>query len=66
MMWALAGTQATQRASRDGPATLTCSDWERSSCAAGRGRYALAVTPERADQVSRPIRSFWPFIFFFR
>jgi len=64
MMGALAGTKAAIRAAKDG--TLTCSDWQGSSCAAGGGRYVLAVTPERADQVSRPIRSFWPFIFFFR
>jgi len=64
MMWVLAGTAAAGRAAKDG--TLTCSDWQGSSCAAGGGRYALAVTPERAEQRPRPIRSFWPFILFFR
>jgi esterase/lipase superfamily enzyme len=64
MMWVLAGRTAAQRAAQEG--TLTCSDWEGSRCAAGGGRYALAVTPERADSVSRPLRNVWPFIFFFR
>jgi esterase/lipase superfamily enzyme len=66
MMGALAGSPAAQRAAPDGPATLTCSDWEQSRCAAGGGRYMLAVTPERASRVVRPIRTIWPFIFFFR
>ena len=68
MMWALAGTPTAMRAAKDGPAgqTLTCSDWEESRCAAGDGRYVLAVTPERAERGPRPIRTVWPFILFFR
>ena len=64
MMWVLAGTPAPQRAAQE--RTLTCSDREGSSCAAGGGRYALAVTPERAQQVSPPLHNIWPFIFFVR
>jgi esterase/lipase superfamily enzyme len=64
MMWVLAGMPAAMRAAQDGPATLTCSDGQGSSC--DRGHYVLAVTQERAKQRPRPIRSFWPFILFFR
>jgi esterase/lipase superfamily enzyme len=66
MMGVLTGGPAAQRAAPDGPATLSCFDWEQSRCAVGGGRYVLAVTPERAAQVARPIRTIWPFIFLFR
>jgi esterase/lipase superfamily enzyme len=62
MMWVLAGTPAAQRAAADG--TLTCSDWEGSSCAGGGGRYVLAVAPERQpDWKTRMLRRLWPLIF---
>ena len=66
MMWALAGKPAAQRAAKDDPAgqTLTCLDWEGSSCAAGGGRYALTVAENRKpDWGSRLIRHVWPVIF---
>jgi len=62
MMWVLAGAPAAQRAAADG--TLTCSDWEGSNCAAGGGRYVLAVAPDRQpDWRTRLLRRLWPLIF---
>jgi esterase/lipase superfamily enzyme len=66
MMWALAGTPAAARAAPDGPSgqTLTCLDWETSTCARGGGRYELAVTRERQpDRGPRLARRLWSIIF---
>lgn len=66
MMWALAGTPAAARATPGGPAgqTLTCLDWETSSCASGGGRYELAVTRDRQpDRGPRLARRLWSLIF---
>ena len=66
MMWALARTPAAARAAPDGPSgqTLTCLDWETSTCARGGGRYELAVTRERQpDRGPRLARRLWSIIF---
>ena len=66
MMWALAETPAAARATPGGPAgqTLTCLDWETSSCASGGGRYELAVTRDRQpDRGPRLARRLWSLIF---
>jgi esterase/lipase superfamily enzyme len=66
MMWTLAGTPAAARAAPGGPAgqTLTCLDWETSSCASGGGRYELTVTRDRQpDRGPRLARRLWSLIF---
>jgi esterase/lipase superfamily enzyme len=64
MMWVLAGASMAQRAAKDGPVTLTCTDWGGSHCTAGGGRYALTVARDREpDWATRLIRHVWPAIF---
>jgi esterase/lipase superfamily enzyme len=62
MMWALAGASLQSRA-KSPASTLTCTDWNGGACVDGKGRYALAVAPQRRpDLGTRLVRRIWPLI----
>ena len=60
LMWLLHGDTMAERATRG---TLTCTDTGGSLCAAGGGRYSLAVAPDRRPSLSQKLlRAIWPVI----
>ena len=50
MMWVLHGAGAADRAAKG---ILVCADWSGGTCAAGTGRYALNVAPQRQPDLGR-------------
>jgi hypothetical protein len=60
MMWVLDGATPQARVEKG---LLTCADWSGGSCAAGTGRYSLAVAKERQPDLGQKLlRAIWPVI----